>query len=169
MKKRFLSDPRATPAREVRADATRPRRFWMTGSLAMVLASLMPMRDASAFERQAAWRVLRHSRYTVAETVQRIEATARGEGLAVLALLQGARPLIVLESSVGGTPVLMDEADSRPAMPLSLMVCEGPGGGADVLVCNDDAAQSSPDWSQLPAQVLDDLRSLPHLVATALA
>jgi len=169
MKKSFLSDRRLPSRHAPRPEARPARRLWMTGSVAMVLAALMPLRDASAFERQSAWRLLRHSRYTVGETVLRIEATARGEGLPVLVLLNGARPLMVLESSVGGTPVMMDDADSRPAMPLSLMVRERDGGGSEVLVCNDPATQAASDWSQLPSQVLADLHSLPELVASALA
>ena|SRR5450631_526563 len=147
----------------------RPFRLWMTGSLAVVMAALIPMRDATESERQTLWRTLRHSRYTVGETVQRIEASARGHGLPLLAVLPGERPLLVLSSSVGGTLAVMDEAHSTPAMPLSLMVCGRAGGGADVMVCADPAAQTHGAWTEVPSQVLAEVRSLPGLVANALA
>ena len=63
--------------------------------------------------------MLRHSRYGVGETLQRIEASAHEQGLPTLALMRGERPMLVLASSVGGTLVVMEEADSRPAMPLA--------------------------------------------------
>jgi uncharacterized protein (DUF302 family) len=150
------------------AESRRPFRLWMTGSLAVVMAAMIPLRDVSVDEREHTMRVLRHSRFDVTETVQRIEAAARVQGLSVLALMSGARPVLVLASSVGGTPVLMHEADSRPAMPLSLMVREGGRGGADVLVAAASVAHASQDWHELPAAVLDDLYALPGLVERAL-
>ena len=113
--------------------------------------------------------MLRHSRYNVGETVLRIQVVARGRGLPVLAVLPGERALLVLGSSVGGTLAVMDEAHSAPAMPLSLMVCEGASGGADVLVAADAAAHAGGAWTEVPSQVLAEVRSLPGLVANALA
>jgi uncharacterized protein (DUF302 family) len=152
----------------VPGEGRRPFRLWMTGSLAVVMAAMIPLRDVSESEREHTMRVLRHSRFGVTETVQRIEAAARGQGLSVLALMAGARPVLVLASSVGGTPVLMHDADSQPAMPLSLMVREGGGGGADVLVAATSVARASQVWHELPAAVLDDLDALPGLVERAL-
>jgi hypothetical protein len=102
--------------------ARRPFRLWMTGSLAVVMAAVIPLRGASEAERSQAMRLLRHSRFTVGETLQRIEIAARDRGLAVLAKLPGSPPMLVLASSTGGTLVVMNDAHSRPAMPLSLMV-----------------------------------------------
>jgi uncharacterized protein (DUF302 family) len=113
--------------------------------------------------------MVRHSRYTVGETVQRIEAMARGQGLPVIAKLDGERPLMVLGSSVGGTLAVMDDARTTPAMPLSLMVRERAGGGADVLVCSDRPPGTDGAWRDVPSQVFDDVLSLPALVAQALA
>jgi hypothetical protein len=79
----------------------------------------------------------------------------------VLALLHGERPVLVLASSVGGTPVVMQEPDSAPAMPFSLMIREGRAGGSDVLVATSD-------WLDLPSAVVDELASLPGLVDRAL-
>ena len=152
-------------------EARRPFRFWMTGSLAVVMAAMLPLADgtdASDAEPDTAMRLLRHSRYSVGETVQRLEAAARDQGLSVLALMPGARPVLVLGSSVGGTLVVMQEADSRPAMPLSVMVREASEGGADVMVVHAATERPSLDWQDLPAAVVDDLAALPVLVDRAL-
>lgn len=142
-------------------DTRRPFRLWMTGSIAVVMAAVMPIRDAAQGERNQLMRLLRHSQYGVNETVRRLEASARSQGLPVLALLNGERPVLVLGSSVGGTLVVMQDADSAPAMPLSLMVRAGRRGGADVLAAPGD-------WLDLPATVADELASLPRLVDQAL-
>jgi len=140
----------------------RPFRLWMTGSIAVMMAAMLPIRDVSQAERNHLMRLLRHSHFGVRETVQRLEASARAQGLPVFALLHGERPVLVLASSGGGTPVVMQNADSPPAMPLSLMVREARAGGADVLV-------TASDWPGLPPGVADELAALPGLVERALA
>ena len=139
----------------------RPLRLWMTGSLAVVMAAMLPIRDASQAERNHLMRLLRHSHFGVRETVQRLEASARVQGLPVLAMLHGERSVLVLASSAGGTPVVMHDADSHPAIPLTLIIHEARAGGADVLV-------AASDWPDLPAPVADELASLPGLVERAL-
>ena len=141
----------------------RPFRLWMTGSFAVVMAALIPLREAGAEERHATLRVLRHSRFDVPETLQRIELAARGEGLSVLARVGGDRPVIVLASSMGGTPVVMQDADSPPHVPLSVLVLACTEGGADVLIAID-----SQRWSGLPLVAAHDLAALPGLVERAL-
>ena len=139
----------------------RPFRLWMTGSIAVVMAAVMPLRDVSQGERSHLLRLLRHSQYGVNETVRRLQASAQDQGLPLLALLHGERPVLVLASSLGGTPVVMQHADSAPAMPMTLLVRAGRAGGADVLV-------TASDWLDLPAAVADELASLPRLVDRAL-
>ena len=141
----------------------RPFRLWMTGSFAVVMAALIPLREVGAEERASTLRMVRHSRFDVLETVHRIEAAARGQGLSVLARVGGDSLVIVLASSMGGTPVVMQHADSQPDVPLSVLVRAGIGGGAEVLIATD--AQR---WSGLPAAAADDLASLPRLVELAL-
>ena len=148
-------------------EARRPFRLWMTGSLAVVMAAMVPMRDVFEPDRHHAMRLLRHSRFDVSETVQRIEAAARDRGLPVLALMAGARPVLVLASSGGGTLVVMQEADSNPAVPLSVMVRAGLGGGSDVLIAA--AGGAAYVWHGLPAAVVDDVQALPGLVDRALS
>ena len=124
--------------------ARRPFRLWMTGSLAVVMAAMIPLRGASQAERSQAMRLLRHSPFDVSETLQRIERAARDQGLSVLATMPGSPRVLVLAASIGGTLVVMDDADSRPAMPLSLMVSAAADGGADVLIAStpDDARRA---------------------------
>ena len=148
-------------------DVQRPFRLWMTGSLAVVMAALIPMRDVSDNERSQVMRVLRHSRFGVNETVLRIENSARQHGLSVLARMDGVRPVIVLASSVGGTLVVMHGASSALDVPLSVMVRAGAGGGADVLIASA-ASASAEQWRELPPAVADDLAALPGLVDRAL-
>ena len=62
----------------------------------------------------------------------------------------------------------MDQADSRPAMPLSVMVCEAASGGADVLFASAPVDTVQYGWTDLPAAVVDDLEALPRLVDRAL-
>jgi hypothetical protein len=165
----FVQRLRASPSGVLApVESRRPFRLWMTGSLAVVMAAMIPLRDASDVERNSAMRVLRHSRYGVTETVQRIEAAARDRGLSVLALMSGARPVLVLASSIGGTLVVMDDADSHPEVPLSVMVREGSDGGADVLIGSASSADAPREWHSVPASVVDDLRALPGLVERAL-
>lgn len=139
----------------------------MTGSLAVVMAALVPMRELADNDRSHLMRVLRHSRFDVNETVLRIEQSARLQGLSVLARTGGARPVIVLASSVGGTLVVMDGATSALDVPLSVMVQAGEQGGADVLIVSATPAEPAL-WLELPQTVADDLAALPGLVDRAL-
>ena len=148
-------------------DARRPFRLWMTGSLAVVMAAVLPLREVHAAERNGL-RLLRHSRFDVTETVQRIEAAARDRGLAVLARVSGARPVIVLACTAGGTLVVMEKADSAPTVPMSMLVHAAAGGGADVLLTSGLSGMRA-DWHDLPVSVADDLAALPGWVAQALA
>jgi hypothetical protein len=146
---------------QVPFEVRRPFRLWMTGSIAVVMAAVMPIRGSVSSDRSPLMRLLRHSHFGVNETVRRLEASARDQGLPVLMLLHGERPVLVLASSVGGTPVVMQEADSSPAMPLSLLVRGARAGGADVLVADSG-------WLDLPETVAGELASLPRLVDRAL-
>jgi hypothetical protein len=149
----------------------RPFRLWMTGSLAMVMLSLCaartvrdPLEDPLRPHNQ---RPVRHSPYGMDETLHRIEAMASAQGLTVFARMRGRAPLLVLASSVGGTPVVMNLPDSAPDMPLSLQVRESASGGTDVILAE---ARGEPDvvWRGLPSSVVRDIAALPGLVDAAL-
>ncbi|HEX5631842.1 MAG TPA: hypothetical protein VFX50_01400 [Gemmatimonadales bacterium] len=143
-----------------------PFRFWMTGSVAVVVATAGVSR-AVASDRHL---LSQSSRFRVTETVQRIEACAQKHGLSVFARLdQPARPfepdheamLIVFESATGGTPVVMSAPDATPEVPLAVCVRAGPQGDTEVLF-------NGSDWDDLPPAVARDLTELPILVADAL-
>lgn len=146
-----------------------PFRFWMTGSVAVVMAALGMGRSALAHERHP---LTQSSRFRVTETVQRIEACALKHGLSVFTRVAtqpspygGAHDeftLIVFESSShDGTPVLMEGPQSQPEVPLAVAVRADPTGGAEVLFAGSD-------WDDLPPNVTRDLTELPILVADAL-
>ena len=149
-------------------EVRRPFRLWMTGSLAVVMAASIPIRDVDDVERSGTMRVLRHSRLGVVETLQRLESAARNAGLSTLAVMPGARAVLVLASSVGGTPVLMEKADSAPTMPLGLLVRAGSAGGADILVASMAMRRVALAAPELPRAVADELGRLPILVDQAL-
>jgi uncharacterized protein (DUF302 family) len=155
-------EPRSRMLTEA-APLRKPHRLWMTGSFAVVMAALGPVQ-----ERIATKRVFRQSPYGLHETVQRLEAEARQQGLSVLAEIDDAQPVIVLGSSIGGTPVVMDRANSRPDVPLSVGVRERAGGGVEVLLADAADARDS-DWADLPSEVADDLAALPGWVDRALS
>jgi len=125
-------------------------------------------RPAGAAERHT---LLQSSRYRVTETVERIEACAQKHGLSIFTSVVSCDPrffgdreeftLIVFESSVGGTPVLMEGPQSRPEVPLAVAVRADPTGGAQVLF-------SGSDWDDLPPTIARDLTELPIMVADAL-
>lgn len=147
-----------------RQELRKPHRLWMTESFAVLTAALSPAQERAG----GAGSTVRQSPYSLGETVQRLEAEARQQGLSVLAQLKGTQPVIVFGSSIGGTPVVMDHADSRPAIPLSVGVREGAGGGVEVLL-GGAARDGESDWADLPAEVTDDLAALPQWVDRALA
>ena len=147
----------------------KPLRFWMTGSLAVVMAALatgrLPLDDDERDEAETR-RVVRHSPFGVDETAQRIEAAARQAGQGVIARVEGDSLVLVLSSSIGGTPVLMQDEAARPDVPLAVQVRGAAGGGADVLVAS--ATQMLLASESMPARVAEELAALPGLVERAL-
>ncbi|RQP23799.1 hypothetical protein [Piscinibacter terrae] len=141
-----------------------PFRFWMTGSVAVVMAALGIGRGALAHERSP--HSSQASRFRVLETVQRIEACAPQHGLSVFTRVckgdgRDEFTLIVFESAAGGTPVLMEGPESRPELPLAVVVRADADGATEVLIAGET-------WDDLPAAVARDLTELPMLVADAL-
>lgn len=153
-----------------------PFRFWMTGGAAMILAALSGGSRAVGVEDRV--HHTRVSRYSVEETVSRIEASALRHGLPVLARLQPAvltgadraqkrsHLIIVLESSQGGTPVAMDGPHDTPALLLSVTVRQGREGVTEVWFA-DGRFDELPDG--MTPEVRHDLEDLPALVDEALA
>jgi hypothetical protein len=155
-----------------------PLRTWMTGCLAVVSLALGAQRAAWALEPagaepRGAWK---RSSHGLAETVQRLEASAQRHGLAVLARWlppalppgagQAGAAVLVFESHAGGTPVRMGGDGSQAELPLSLCIRSGPDGRAEVLL---PEARGVAAGAALPQEVLRELNRLPGLVADALA
>jgi len=115
-------------------------RFWRTGAIAVVMAALGGARIAQALPMES-----RVSRFGVTQTAERIEASARRHGLAVFASVvradapgadtsAGEVLVLVLESSSGGTPVLM-QGDGREMcsdLPLRLELRHREDGASEV-------------------------------------
>ncbi len=144
-----------------------PFRFWMTGSVAVVMAALGVGRSTLAGER---YPLTQSSRYRVTETVERIEASALRHGLSVFTRLEPASSqtdgacdsvMIVFACAAGGTPVLMEGPRSQPEVPLAVAVRPDATGGAEVVF-------NGSDWEGLPPMVTRNLTELPILVADAL-
>ena len=149
----------------------KPFRFWMTSGVAIMVAAVGGGRTYAAEERSAPSRV---SRYGVAETVQRIEASAQRHCMHVLACLPQTRNeitgeasyVLVLESSQGGTPVQMSREGAKPDLLLSVTLQPALSGGTDVFL-NEGALGELPEG--LSAQVQHDVAGLPGLVDEALS
>jgi hypothetical protein len=149
-----------------------PFRFWMTSGVAIMVAAVSGGRSFAAEERVAPTRV---SRFSVAETVQRIEASAQRHGMHVLACLpqqvdmltgESQHYVIVLESSQGGTPVQMKTPDAQPDLLLSVYLKRGSEGGTEVFL-HEGALGDLPEG--LSAQVQSDLADLPAVLDEALS
>jgi hypothetical protein len=143
-----------------------PYRIWMTGSVAVVMASLVALRAMPEPER--ARRVTRSSPYSVAETVLRIEEAAARSGLGVLLREDGAETVVVLASSAGGTPVAMATAGGAPDMPLAFQV-RAQAGGASVVSTAPTRPELAGALRAVSPAAADELAALPRLIDGALA
>jgi uncharacterized protein (DUF302 family) len=165
---------KATVQVEENSAARPPFRFWMTGCMAVVMSAFA----GTTLARTESRLVCHTSRYSVAETVQRIEASAQRHGLQMFALVEtrGSASgkdvpggtnwkVVVLASAGGGTLVLMDRPGGQHAVPMSLVVRANAHGGSEVLV---GAASNDATLAGLPVQVKRDLAELPELLAEAL-
>jgi uncharacterized protein (DUF302 family) len=142
---------------------------------AFTLASLLLA--VSTVHAQDAGVSERGSRYSVAETVEKIETTARSRGLTVFARIDHSgeaqkaglkmppTQLIVLGSPKAGTPVMLAAPGSAIDLPLKVLVREAPD-GRTVVAINDAK------WLQsrhgIPADLMKPLSGLPGLLAAAL-
>jgi hypothetical protein len=148
-----------------------PFRFWMTSGVAIMVAAVSGGRNVAAEERVSPTRT---SRFSVSETLHRIEASAKRHGMHVLACLpqqvdvvtgESQHYMIVLESSQGGTPVQMETPDAQPDLLLSVYLKRGRAGGTEVFL-HEGALGDLPEG--LPAQVQSDLADLPAMLDDAL-
>jgi hypothetical protein len=155
----------------LRAGVGSRARRWMTGSLAVVMASVAGVGHAASDRRTG---VVRLSPYDIRETVQRLERTARGHGLPVLARVDRrgssqAGCSLVFGSAEGGTPVRQVSAAEAPDVALAVHVEATPDGRALVHLpvgVGPGEGGGAVDW---PDTVVDELAGLPSLVDEALA
>lgn len=148
----------------------RPFRFWMTSGVAIMVAAVSGGRAFAEEERLTLAKV---SRYGMSETVQRIEASALRHGMHVLACLPQtlnqvtgeSRYMLVLESSQGGTPVMMESEGAKPDLLLTVYLQQSQEGGTVVFL--HGALQDLPE--DLSDQVQHNLADLPNVVDEALA
>lgn len=142
----------------------------MTGSLAVVMASVCNVGGAAPADRRTQ---VRQSPYDVSETTRRLEQAAQAKGLQVLASVAPPAPgpvperFVVLASSEGGTPVMMDGTSAPPDMPMTLHVRATRDGGAEVLLTEVDIDLGDVD-SEWPSTLAGELSELPKLIERAL-
>jgi uncharacterized protein (DUF302 family) len=150
----------------------RMTRYWMTGSMALILlvAGRMPTRTDLDEEREGQGaRITMISKYHVDETMRYIERTARKSGLPVLlrtavqvptdetaevAPDQTPAQVLVLGDTDGRTPVWQGAEHETPYLPWHVTVRQRPDGRAEVIL---------PDASQLPPPEEIDAGTLSRL------
>lgn len=145
-------------------------RCWMTDARAVVLASLAGRRHNLPRHRTCT----HVSRFGMAETLRRIEASVHRHGLAVFVNAEQTGPegssvrVMVLESSQGGTPVVMrcDGKEACPEAPLSIVV-RSLGDDASEVVVPTDFGPLDPS-ADLPHGLTEELAELPCVVQDAL-
>lgn len=144
-------------------------RCWLTGCMAVVMLA------ANDLQRQTRKLRTHVSRYSVEETLLRLEAHARLEGLDVFARLgssgkhatgRRAGAMLVLGPSASETPVIQAAPDAPIHLPLTLWVEPDPRSDGAVVhlpvVMQTDQAETSLD-------LLRSVALLPMLVDAALA
>lgn len=157
-------------------------RYWITGCMALVLlaAGQTPSRAESESARRG-W-ITRTSRYSVDETIDKLEKAAHERGIAVFAKVDNrpatANPsatvadgeasgsqVLVLGPDDTGTPVMQSENRARIELPLQIRVERGPD-GRTVVAVNDSAYLA--EQGGAPSDVLSNVAALPGLIDSAL-
>ncbi|MDE2402358.1 MAG: DUF302 domain-containing protein [Burkholderiales bacterium] len=153
-------------------------RYWMTGCMAMVLlaAGRWPeLRDREEASAQGHGWITLTSKYSVDETVQKIEKSARKRGLAVMAkvvpdrlngdvLVPAPATVLVLGDHGGQTPMIQADADATPDLPMKLLVAQQPDGSTRVMFHDGLALMQDDD---LPHEFRDPMTMLPQVVDAA--
>ncbi|MGC4060937.1 MAG: hypothetical protein QM749_08840 [Aquabacterium sp.] len=160
----------------------RMTRYWMTGSMALILlvAGRMPTRtdlEDEQREGQGA-RITMISKYQVDETMRYIERTARKSGLPVLlrtavqqapaegeqaeaSAEQAPAQVLVLGDTDGRTPVWQGAEHETPYLPWHVTVRQRADGRAEVVL--PDASQMPPP-EEIDAGTLSRLNDLSKVI-----
>lgn len=154
----------------------RPVRFWMTGCVAIVMASLSsnPARaKPEQDEQRMRGRSALSSPYGVSETVCKIEQAAHARGWQVFFKLEprgaeGGAPsaTLVLASPDGVTPVLQAEPAAGLELPLRIEVTRMQDGHT---VVSFHDMRHDERRAQMPAGAMESLAPLPEVLEAALA
>jgi uncharacterized protein (DUF302 family) len=134
------------------------------------------MLSVSESRAQGPHAVTRTSRFSVKETMQRIEDTAAARGMSVFARIvpagSGVRPatpreerLLVLGHAKGVTPVMQAAGDVSIDLPLKLRLRES-GEGTTEVTFHDSSWMVEQDG--LPGDMKDNVTALPGLLDDAL-
>lgn len=160
----------------------RMSRYWISGCMALVLlaAGQTPGRAESDSARRG-W-ITRTSRFSVDETMAKLERAAQERGIAVFAKVDNRTPaalggeaatgdhqpasqVLVLSADDAGTPVMQSESRARIELPLQIRVERGPD-GRTVVAVNDSAYLA--EQGGAPSDVLSNVAALPGLIDSAL-
>lgn len=161
----------------------RMSRYWITGCMALVLlaAGQTPGRAESESARRG-W-ITRTSRYSVDETIAKLEQAAQEHGLTVFAKVDSRQPIergassvpsvaaapssqvLVLSPDDAGTPVMQSASPARLELPMQIRVERGPD-GRTVVAVNDSAYLA--EQGGAPPDMLSGVAALPGLIESAL-
>lgn len=155
-----LTSPASTPA----------WRCWSTGSMAVVMLSVS---EARAHGSHA---VTRTSRFSMTETMQRIEETAAARGMSVFARIVAPQAearadvpheerLLVLGHAKGVTPVMQARGEAAIDLPLKVRLRES-GAGTTEVTFHDSSWMAEED--SVPGELKDNVIALPGLLDDAL-
>lgn len=147
-------------------------RYWLTGGAAAVLASASQVQTAGEHSRS-----VRRSRYSFNETARRLERLARARGFEVFARFEPPEPRhpgapheaaalwLVLGTDAAHTPVLQSSPTAELDLPLTVRIEQHRGGDTEVRFSDSNWLA---EHSDLPADLIDRVASLPALVDAAL-
>ena len=142
-------------------------RFWITGGLAAVLASV------SQSDARAEGSRLRLSRYGPRETAQRIELLARDHGLPLFAkltpqdaLMSEGEWVLVLGSDSEHTPVVQSGPGAPLELPLTVRIIGLGDEGTEVSIAR--SSQWLAEWDDVPPEVAARLAALPVVIDAAI-
>ncbi len=157
-------------------------RYWISGGMALVLlAAGQASGRAESDSARRGW-ITRTSRFSVDETVAKLERAAQERGIAVFAKVDNRVPapvgsqaatsdqspasqVLVLSADDSGTPVMQSESRARIELPLQIRVEQGPD-GRTVVAVNDSAYLA--EQGGAPSDVLSNVAALPGLIDSAL-
>ncbi len=161
----------------------RMSRYWISGCMALVLlAAGQASGRAESDSARRGW-ITRTSRFSVDETMAKLERAALERGISVFAKVDNNRApaalggeavagehrpasqVLVLSTDDAGTPVMQSESQARIELPLQIRVERG-ADGRTVVAVNDSSYLA--EQGGAPSDVLSNVAALPGLIDSAL-